>query len=245
MSVTGEIKNLYSDKDKTRVLLPRTKTKAVSDENGTSLDVLLEGKAPAGFGLGEQVYFTNAITAIEDLDNLYTTCYFVLVLPFAPVVLNGQTFASAHGRNHCFMDGRVYQELIPVGSPHKIVRTCFNNVWSPWEHVNPPMRLGIEYRTTERYNGKPIYRKAINLGAMPNATIARINHGVENIDFCFPPEGCMFHGAGANNVSFPYFESITNFCSTELQKSGIVIATGGNSSAFNGIIYLKYTKTTD
>lgn len=41
MSVTGEIKNLYSDKDKTRVLLPRTKTKAVSDENGTSLDVLL------------------------------------------------------------------------------------------------------------------------------------------------------------------------------------------------------------
>lgn len=41
MSTTGEIKNLYSDKDKTKILLPRTKTKAISDENGTGLDVLL------------------------------------------------------------------------------------------------------------------------------------------------------------------------------------------------------------
>ena len=28
---------------------------------------------------------------------------------------------------------------------------------APWEWVNPPMKLGVEYRTTERYLGKPVY----------------------------------------------------------------------------------------
>jgi hypothetical protein len=28
----------------------------------------------------------------------------------------------------------------------------------PWEWINPPMEPGVEYRTTERFNGKPVYR---------------------------------------------------------------------------------------
>ena len=38
--------------------------------------------------------------------------------------------------------------------------------WDPLEYINPPMRLGVEYRTTERYLGKPVYVKAINFGAV-------------------------------------------------------------------------------
>ena len=36
--------------------------------------------------------------------------------------------------------------------------------WSPWEWVNPPMLPGEEYRTTERWNGKPVYRALLSLG---------------------------------------------------------------------------------
>ena len=28
---------------------------------------------------------------------------------------------------------------------------------NPWEYVNPPMELGIEYRTVERFRGKSVY----------------------------------------------------------------------------------------
>lgn len=38
------------------------------------------------------------------------------------------------------------------------------------EWINPPMALGVEYRTTERYNGKSVYVKAIATGAMPSAS---------------------------------------------------------------------------
>ena len=39
---TGKIKTLYSDEARTEALFPRTKTSAVSDENGVNLDVLME-----------------------------------------------------------------------------------------------------------------------------------------------------------------------------------------------------------
>ena len=42
MSIVGKIKTLFSDKDKTEALFPRTKVSAVSDDNGTGLNVLLE-----------------------------------------------------------------------------------------------------------------------------------------------------------------------------------------------------------
>ena len=39
------------------------------------------------------------------------------------------------------------------------------------EWLNPPMILDIEYRTTERHNGKPVYVKLFDFGALPNATM--------------------------------------------------------------------------
>ena len=42
--------------------------------------------------------------------------------------------------------------------------------WQPTEWENPPMVLGVEYRTTERRNGKAVYRKALALGTLPVST---------------------------------------------------------------------------
>lgn len=42
------------------------------------------------------------------------------------------------------------------------------------EWINPPMQLGIEYRTTERWNGKAVYRKAIAI-TFPNTGRAHAN----------------------------------------------------------------------
>lgn len=39
---TGKIKTLFSDKEKTEALFPRTKLKAISDDSGIGLDALLE-----------------------------------------------------------------------------------------------------------------------------------------------------------------------------------------------------------
>lgn len=40
------------------------------------------------------------------------------------------------------------------------------NLKATMEYLNPPLVLGVEYRTTERFLGKPVYVKAINFGAI-------------------------------------------------------------------------------
>lgn len=38
--------------------------------------------------------------------------------------------------------------------------------WDEWEWENPPMEFGVEYRTTERHNGKAVYTILFHLGAV-------------------------------------------------------------------------------
>jgi len=42
MPIEGDIKNLYSNKNKTRALFPITKVKAISDDNGVGLGAILD-----------------------------------------------------------------------------------------------------------------------------------------------------------------------------------------------------------
>lgn len=40
------------------------------------------------------------------------------------------------------------------------------------EWLNPPMVVGHEYRTTERFNGKPVYAKALTVGSLAANTLS-------------------------------------------------------------------------
>ena len=50
-----------------------------------------------------------------------------------------------------------------LGDGCKMQRVRFNGEWKPWEHINPPMLVNQEYRTTERWLDKPVYTKLITL----------------------------------------------------------------------------------
>lgn len=41
MAITGSVKTLYEDKEKTEAIFPRTKMSAVSDENNKGLDAII------------------------------------------------------------------------------------------------------------------------------------------------------------------------------------------------------------
>ena len=45
-----------------------------------------------------------------------------------------------------------------------IQKAFFGGVWKPWEYVNPPMYMGVEYRTTERYSGSAVYKMVDTAG---------------------------------------------------------------------------------
>lgn len=49
--------------------------------------------------------------------------------------------------------------------------------WGPFEYENPPMALDVEYRTTERCKGKPVYKMLVSCGSMPNNGEKGVNIG--------------------------------------------------------------------
>lgn len=58
---------------------------------------------------------------------------------------------------------------------------CFyRNVDGVIEWINPPMVIGTEYKTTERYKNKPVYTKAVSCGNFPSSGSSKsIAHGAD------------------------------------------------------------------
>ena len=63
----------------------------------------------------------------------------------------------------------------------KRIRTCVDGVWIEWEWVNPPMVAGVEYRTTERFNGNPVYVKLVSLGAFTGTQTIPVGNGYHSV----------------------------------------------------------------
>lgn len=116
------------------------------------------------------------------------------------------------------------------------VRLFDGSVWQPWEWVNPPMELGVEYRTTERYEGKPVYVRLINFGALPNAskkTIAAPDNLKTSISYdIISTTGALLTG----------YDAISSFACSD---GVIAIKTVVDESNTNVHVRLAYTKTTD
>ena len=90
-------------------------------------------------------------------------------------------------------------------------------------------------------NGKPLYRKIVNVGNFPNATTKKVEHGLSNIEDIIT---CKLIG----KTSTSYSESNYNgagirSCYTD--KSYVYIVTNSNQSEVVGYVILDYTKTTD
>ena len=57
-----------------------------------------------------------------------------------------------------------------------VQRARFGGAWGAWEWVNPPMAMGTEYRTTERWNGSVVYTKLVDCGL--SASSKTVSSGV-------------------------------------------------------------------
>jgi hypothetical protein len=57
------------------------------------------------------------------------------------------------------------------------VRSRRDGAWGEWKQEAPSLAYGVEYLTTELYNGYPVYTKLINCGAAPVDT-KFVSHGL-------------------------------------------------------------------
>lgn len=121
------------------------------------------------------------------------------------------------------------------------IRHSTNNgtSWDEWEYINPPMAVGVQYRTTERYKGEPVYTILINGGNIPKNSSKQVSYGVS-------PKSIVRFAADFGSGAFPRFSgtgAAPNLTVSAWAKDFQVITTG-MSGAMDGTItaQLWYTR---
>lgn len=132
----------------------------------------MEKLAPSGFGLG-----VDGVPVPEnDLNS---------------AVKNGWYSITTGCRNSpvsygiCLVLARENQNITQIvksaddNSGSILIRHKQSNIWeSEWSWLNPPMKLGVEYKTTEKWQGNPVYTKMVYFGAVPKNSASKVAHGI-------------------------------------------------------------------
>lgn len=100
--------------------------------------------------------------------------------------ISGETINKPEGQDLSYFDGamfvvarwaKIFQTIYITisGEVTELIRNTLDNGanWSEWEWKNPPMTAGVEYRTTERRNGMPVYvKKETSIGALAGGSVS-------------------------------------------------------------------------
>lgn len=209
--------------------------------------------APDGFGLGANGY-PKPYTVItgETIDTLNESGLFWYRDANAPIYPDGGNSGTvgnllniAGSRANTLASRQIFYPYLPYGAVAlgiSCMRIQTNDgEWQPWEWVNPPMLLGVEYKTTERYLGKPVYTQIINCGSMPDIgseksiSIAAFNVGVVT----FISGWCTYYGA--------VFDAQILKMVMSANRSDIIVHNLNRAVNADAVMYarIKYIKSTD
>lgn len=119
------------------------------------------GAAPAGYGIGGTVKHVATFDGVDSA-GWYSKWFNEDEVP------TGAAHGSLTFRTGIYGSPEYFEVIMPVSWTlndysvlSEIRKRRDGDNWTPWEWVNPPMIPGIEYRTTERWNGKAVYTKMV------------------------------------------------------------------------------------
>ena len=125
---------------------------------------------------------------------------------------------------------------------------CFyriNRVTGIKEWINPPLRYGIEYCTTERWENKPVYQKTLYLSTLPNKSIASLSTNTQ-WDRVISVNAYALNSDDLTYYPFPIILQgrITPIATISGAKSDgiLVITTTEDMSHFKAYVTVKYVK---
>ena len=202
------------------------------------------GAAPAGYGLGE-----NNTILVSDANDAVKIGFY----RFDPT--NGTNFPTVYGnmRYGSFIVTRVYSTVQQIAVYENVIAVRYGYIdsgeWSDWEYLNPPMAVGVEYRTTERYMGKPVYVTLFHFGALPNASHKYIYTG-DHVDRIVETKGNIIKDDRSavlpikNITAIGAGGDINTIVIAASDRMQITVETDYDASAWAAYFILKYTKTT-
>lgn len=204
--------------------------------DGVTYKITDTAAAPAGYGLGG---YAKSITG-EDLNTCKKGGAFIFeTATNVPGAFKGWCYMSVLPSNGHSATQTVWGMREYVGCAMQRVKYDWDDdAWSAWEWINPPMALGVEYQTIERWQNKAVYTKLVDIGALPNATF-------KSIDLAAFPTRVLSHEisimTGANTYS-AFDDGTTAYIASYGGRAYFNITTKSDLSASTAIVKFKYVK---
>ena len=183
--------------------------------------------APDGYGLG------NAPTDVTSLASITKNGFYSIHGGDAP---DGGYWQGVHLGGAAKYGALQIMESQTNAKGCACLRYTWAGEWTPWEWVNPPLALGVEYRTTERYLGKPVYTTIVNFGAISAGTNT-IAHNLVSVEQMV---GCELIDVSGYVAGQP-----STLFATANKSSVYIEATGSQYVGRKIYVRLRYTKSTD
>lgn len=109
--------------------------------------------------------------------------------------------------------------------------------------------FGSNYSTSEVdtgftwIDGKPIYKKTVSIGALPNSSTKNVQHGITNLGTVIKIEGFTYNGTSYFNLPRVML-TVANQVQIQIKSSEIQLDTGTNLSTYTtSYLTLYYTKS--
>lgn len=187
------------------------------------------------------------LTSSDDLNNIKAHGWYQWSWDDAPANAPSGNGTSYMRSMRVWANGyECYQEVVDMSDSSyqgcMLRRTIYDRTAYPWEWVNPPMTLAVEYRTTEHFNGKPVYAKAVDVGTLPNNTYKEV-HIAYNIDAIVRLDGYAYWNTSTYTDKVPL--SKFGVEAVLYGSSALRFSTSSNLSSYNAYAILYYTKSTD
>lgn len=128
---------------------------------------------------------TPELTSLAALDDLKSHGHYRLNIRAGDATVCGVNFSRAMVFVEGYDASTARQTLSLVGSTTRAVRSCEGGVWRSWSVENPPMELGVEYRTAELWEGDHVYTKRVAYAADSfKAQNLSLPHGIASLGIC-------------------------------------------------------------
>lgn len=199
----------------------------------TPIDYLKQHFAPVGYGLGTQ----NGHDCTDCNAAILNGVYYL----FGENAQNHPGHSMQYGCLVVYRRGSYITQVIHYDYfEAKRYSKDGGNTWGEWEWVNPPMVIGVEYRTTERWNGKPVYRKLVsfNLAAATSSGFV-VPHGISGFKR-------LVRQVGTFDPTFPlpYIHNGNTTWVSEVNATNIVVGNTGQvwDTSYTWHFDIYYTK---
>ena len=205
------------------------------------------GAAPGGFGLGGRAKW---LTDADDVNTISESGWYAWDSPHTPknaINLAWSNIMRVDAQNAAVNAKTIYgvaENLI--GAAIVARNMTYGSHISDWEYENPPMTFGVEYRTTERHLGKPVYVRLVDLGEGTNGKT--INVGT--VDIIHVECRATFTSYSLPMPELPFGSTDKSIGHTNAQAfytnaNTVTIIKGSTCPAFTATAKVYYIKSTD